>query len=113
MYLFLVHSYLASKIKKMERPEEKVTMGLKRSFKLLMDCEIVKKQPCSLKNAEKLLNVRREEPPILRIYKEFYLKNPKSTKNLKKYVKNGASKTRESVRKVSKTCKSVRKVSKT
>ena len=113
MYLFLVHSYLASKIKKMERPEEKVTMGLKRSFKLLMDCEIVKKQPCSLKNAEKLLNVRRKEPPILRIYKEFYLKNPKSTKNLKKYVKDGASKIRESVRKASKTCKSVRKVSKT
>ena len=64
----------------MERPEEKVTMGLKRSLKLLMGCEIVKKQPRLLKNVEKLLNVRRKEPPILRIYKEFTWKIQRAQK---------------------------------
>ena len=32
MYLFFVHSYVASKIEKKEKMEEKVTMGLKINF---------------------------------------------------------------------------------
>ena len=32
MYLFFVHSYLASKIEKKEKMEEKNTMRLKKSF---------------------------------------------------------------------------------
>ena len=32
MYLFFVHSYVASEIERTEKIEEKVTMGLKRNF---------------------------------------------------------------------------------
>ena len=49
--------------------------------------EIVKKQLRLLNNAKNLLNVRREESSIWRINKDFYLKNSKSSTNIKKYLK--------------------------
>ena len=39
-----------------------------------------------VKNAKKLLNVRRKESSIWRINKEFYLKNPNNLTSLKKFV---------------------------
>ena len=72
-------------------------MGLKRNFsnhwfmvRLNLSSDNVRnceKKLCSWKNAKKLLNVRREESSIWRISKEFYLKNPKSLLNLKKYIR--------------------------
>ena len=60
-------------------------------------------QPLLLKNAKKLLNVRRKVSPIWHINKDFYLKNPMSPTSLEKRIKNGASKTRKSDKIISKT----------
>ena len=68
-----------------------------------MTYKIVKKQVRLLKNAKNLLDVRREEYSIWWTNKNFYLKNPKNLTSFNKCIKNGASKNRKSVRKVSKT----------
>ena len=71
MYLFFVHSSVASKIEKKEKMEEKVTMKFKRSFSnhwlmvrlnsSLDDARNWKETTTFVKECEKLLNVRRKE----------------------------------------------------
>ena len=91
MYLFFVHSYVASKNGKetndgiKEELLESLIYG-KIEFTFGQRKKLWKKT-MFVKECEKLLNVRRKESSIWRISKEFYLKNPKSLLNLKKYIR--------------------------
>ena len=72
----------------------------------MWDC---KETTTFVKECGKIIECKKKGTPNFKYIQGILLEKSKEHKNLKKYVKDGASKIRESVRKASKTCKSVRK----
>ena len=108
-----MYSYIATQIEKNEKMKEKVAMGLKRSFSshwLIVRLNLSsdngrnhKETTTFLKKMWKVIECKKKKLSNWRINKDLYLKNRKKLAGLKKCIKNGTSKTHESVRKLSKT----------